>query len=90
MRLKLLLLCILISSGMMAQKNGYMAFMRTSPDHKYKFTEVYGDPAKARVYKLNNGLTVIWAENHRAPKLFFFAKAGSKNDPETIPVWRTI
>lgn len=83
MRLKLLLLCILISSGMMAQKNGYMAFMRTSPDHKYKFTEVYGDPAKARVYKLNNGLTVILAENHLEPQIMalFAVKAGSKNDP---------
>jgi hypothetical protein len=67
-------------------------FMRTSPDHKYKFTEVYGDPAKARVYKLNNGLTVILAENHLEPTNHgsLRCKQVLKTIRQTIPVWRTI
>lgn len=83
MRLKFLLFCFLVSGGVFAQKSGYMAFMRTSPDHKYQFNEVYGDPAKARVYTLKNGLTVILAENHLEPRIMALitTKAGSKNDP---------
>ncbi len=78
-----LFFAMLASTVMMGQNTQYMAFERTSPDHKYKFTEVFGDPAKARFYKLSNGLTVILAENHLEPQIMALiaTKAGSKNDP---------
>lgn len=78
-----LLCAMLASTVMMGQTKEYMAFQRTSPDHKYKFSEVFGDPAKARFYKLDNGLTVILAENHLEPQIMALiaTKAGSKNDP---------
>jgi len=83
MRLKFLLFSILLSATLMGQNQDYMAFEKTSPDKRYTYTEVYGDPAKARFYKLKNGLTVILSENHLEPQVMALitTKAGSKNDP---------
>ena len=83
MRLKFLLFALLASVSLMAQEKPYMAFDKMSSNQKYKYTEVFGDPAKSRFYTLKNGLTVIISENHLEPKVMALitTKAGSKNDP---------
>src|SRR5687768_4674592 len=48
-----------------------------------KYDTVAGDPLKARVYKLSNGLTVYTTVYKNAPRIqtYIAVKAGSKNDP---------
>jgi len=83
MRLKFLLFSLLLSTALLAQEKPFMVFEKTSLDKKYKYTEIFGDPAKSRFYTLNNGLTVILSENHLEPQVMALitTKAGSKNDP---------
>jgi len=54
-----------------------------SPDNKYSYTTVEGDPLGVRYYTLENGLTVILSVNKTEPRIqtFIAVKAGSKNDP---------
>jgi predicted Zn-dependent peptidase len=54
-----------------------------STDGKYTYTTVAGDPLKARIYKLPNGLTVYMTVNRNEPRIqtYVAVRAGSKNDP---------
>jgi predicted Zn-dependent peptidase len=56
---------------------------KTSADGKYTWQEVEGDPSGVRFYTLENGLTVIIAENRLEPRIMtlFATKAGGKHDP---------
>jgi len=50
---------------------------------QFNFVTVPGDPLKARIYKLDNGLTVYLSDFKDAPRIqtYIVTKAGSKNDP---------
>lgn len=50
---------------------------------KYTYQTVDGDPLKARIYKLNNGLTVYMTVYKDEPRIqtFIAVRAGSKFDP---------
>jgi predicted Zn-dependent peptidase len=55
-----------------------------NPDAKnYPFETAPNDPLKARIYKLQNGLTVYLSDFKDAPRIqtYIVTKAGSKNDP---------
>lgn len=49
-----------------------------------KYESVPNDPLKARIYKLDNGLTVYMTMYKNAPRIqtYIATKAGSKNDPK--------
>lgn len=49
----------------------------------YKYESVANDPLKARIYKLENGLTVYMTVYKNAPRIqtYIATRAGSKNDP---------
>src|SRR5437016_6138905 len=49
----------------------------------YKYDTVPNDPLKARIYRLDNGLTVYMTVYKDAPRIqtYIVTKAGSKNDP---------
>ncbi|WP_022824297.1 M16 family metallopeptidase [Hymenobacter norwichensis] len=51
----------------------------------YKYQTVEGDPLKARIYTLDNGLTVYLSDYEDAPRIqtYLAVRAGSKNDPAT-------
>ena len=50
---------------------------------KYKYYTAQNDPLKARIYKLENGLTVYMTDYKNEPRIqtYIAVKAGSKNDP---------
>ena len=50
---------------------------------EYQFQTVDGDPVAARIYKLDNGLTVYLSQNAEKPEIqtFIAVRAGSQNDP---------
>ncbi|QDA62462.1 insulinase family protein [Hymenobacter jejuensis] len=50
---------------------------------EYKYETVEGDPLKARIYTLANGLTVYLSDYDDAPRIqtYLAVRAGSKNDP---------
>ena len=50
---------------------------------EYKYQTVEGDPMQARIYTLNNGLTVYLTQNKEKPEIqtFIAVRAGSQNDP---------
>ncbi|WP_234988668.1 M16 family metallopeptidase [Hymenobacter daecheongensis] len=52
---------------------------------EYKYETVAGDPLKARIYTLANGLTVYLSDYKDAPRIqtYLAVRAGSKNDPAT-------
>ncbi|MBC7447882.1 MAG: insulinase family protein, partial [Hymenobacteraceae bacterium] len=52
---------------------------------QYKFQQVPGDPLQARIYTLDNGLTVYLSDYKNAPRIqtYIAVRAGSKNDPHT-------
>ena len=52
---------------------------------EYKYETVAGDPLKARIYTLDNGLTVYLSDYDDAPRIqtYLAVRAGSKNDPAT-------
>lgn len=56
---------------------------RTSPDGKFTYLTVAGDPLGVRIYTLSNGLTVMLSVNKTEPRIqtLIATKAGSKNDP---------
>jgi predicted Zn-dependent peptidase len=55
----------------------------TSPDGKFTYQTVAGDPLGVRIYKLPNGLTVMLSVNKSEPRIqtLIATRAGSKNDP---------
>ncbi|UOG75697.1 insulinase family protein [Hymenobacter tibetensis] len=54
-------------------------------EKEYKYQTVEGDPLKARIYTLDNGLTVYLSDYDDAPRIqtYLAVRAGSKNDPAT-------
>lgn len=50
----------------------------------FTYEYVENDPAKARIYTLNNGLKVYLAQNHDEPRIqtYIPVRTGSNNDPE--------
>lgn len=52
---------------------------------EYKYETVPGDPLQARIYHLDNGLTVYLSDYDDAPRIqtYVAVRAGSKNDPAT-------
>jgi predicted Zn-dependent peptidase len=50
----------------------------------YKYESVPNDPLNARIYKLDNGLTVYMSVYKNAPRIqtYIATRAGSKNDPK--------
>jgi predicted Zn-dependent peptidase len=56
---------------------------RTYSSGKYSYESVDGDPLKARIYKLDNGLTVFMTVYKDEPRIqtYIVVKAGSKYDP---------
>jgi predicted Zn-dependent peptidase len=57
----------------------------TQQQKDYKYQTVEGDPLKARIYTLANGLTVYLSDYDDAPRIqtYLAVRAGSKNDPAT-------
>ena len=55
----------------------------TSSDGKYTYETVEGDPLKARIYTLENGLKVYMSVTKAEPRIqtYIGVKAGSKSDP---------
>ncbi len=70
-RILLLSFMLVFSLAMQAQKT-------------YKFETVAGDPLKARIYTLDNGLKVFLTVYKDAPRIqaYVSVKVGSKNDPK--------
>ena len=64
-----------------AAASKYQWMQATSGGYTYSY--VSGDPAKARFYKLKNGLTVILSATSKDPRIqcYVATKAGSKTDP---------
>ena len=61
-----------------------MAFIALTVSGKeYTFQTVEGDPLQARIYTLDNGLTVYLTQNKEKPEIqtFIVVRAGSQNDP---------
>jgi predicted Zn-dependent peptidase len=54
-----------------------------TPAKTFKYESVPNDPLKARIYKLDNGLTVYMTVYKNAPRIqtLIATRAGSKNDP---------
>ena len=52
---------------------------------QFRYEEVPGDPLKARIYTLDNGLKVYLSDYKNAPRIqtYIAVRAGSKNDPHT-------
>ncbi|QNF32307.1 insulinase family protein [Adhaeribacter swui] len=57
----------------------------TPKEKEYSYTTAPGDSLKARIYKLENGLTVYLTDYKDAPRIqtYIAVRAGSKNDPAT-------
>ncbi len=55
-----------------------------APAKTYKYESVANDPLNARIYKLDNGLTVYMTVYKNAPRIqtYIATRAGSKNDPK--------
>jgi predicted Zn-dependent peptidase len=55
-----------------------------APAKTYKYENVPNDPLNARIYKLDNGLTVYMTVYKNAPRIqtYIAVRAGSKNDPK--------
>ena len=66
----------LLLIGLVALCTG--AFAKT-----YPYTSVKGDPMQARIYKLDNGLTVYLSVNKLTPRVqtYIAVRTGSRNDP---------
>ena len=55
----------------------------TAQAKEYQYKTVEGDPLQARIYTLDNGLTVYLSQNQEKPEIqtFIAVRAGSQNDP---------
>lgn len=60
-----------------------IGFSEEKRNYKYPYKTVGNDPLKARMYTLDNGLTVYMTVYKDAPRIqtYIVVKAGSKNDP---------
>lgn len=79
------LILLMLVCGLLGAQTTFTTITQTSPDGKYSFQTVKGDPTQTRFYKLENGLTVILSENKSEPRIMALitTRAGSKNDPAT-------
>ena len=79
----IVLLALVLGVPTLSAKNKFASQTHTSPDGKYTYTTVDGDPYKARIYTLSNGLTVYLSVNKNEPRIqtLIAVRAGSKNDP---------
>jgi predicted Zn-dependent peptidase len=77
----LVLLLLFTGNTLFSQTIGHEWKQATSNGYTYKY--VTGDPAKARFYKLKNGLTVILSTTAKDPRIqcYIATKAGSITDP---------
>ena len=59
------------------------ASCKKKEESKYKYETVKGDLAEARIYTLDNGLTVYLSVNKEEPRIqtYIAVRTGSKNDP---------
>ena len=75
-------LSLLLTFSAIAQKK---YTWKTGKHDGYTYQYVENDPTGARYYTLDNGLTVILAENHKEPNIqtYIAVKAGAKTDPAT-------
>jgi predicted Zn-dependent peptidase len=73
-------LFVLILSGLIL--NTFSQLLQNT-DGKYTYYTAENDPLKARIYKLDNGLTVYLTVYKNEPRIqtYIAVKAGSKNDP---------
>lgn len=73
----------LFSLTQVLAQTAFKTVSKTSPDGKYTYLTVEGDPTQTRFYTLKNGLTVILHENRTEPRIMALitTKAGGKNDP---------
>lgn len=86
----LLMLLTIASSAMWAQKSKikdtvkFKVFSYTTPDGKYTWFEVGGDPLKTRMFALKNGLRVFMTVNKSEPRIQtnIAVRTGSNNDPK--------
>lgn len=74
---------LLLAPGMAAMAQSFVTETHTSPDGKYTYNTVTGDPLNTRIYKLANGLSVYLTVNKAEPRIQtnIAVRAGSKNDP---------
>lgn len=74
-------LTLVFTAALAFAQTGYE--QKTSPDGKFTYLTVPGDPLGVRIYKLSNGLTVMLSVNKSEPRIqtLIATKAGSKNDP---------
>lgn len=79
-----LALCLSIFLNLSAIAQGKFTWKEAKQDG-YTYRYVENDPTGARFYTLENGLTVILAENHKEPNIqtYVAVKAGAKTDPAT-------
>lgn len=73
----------LLTALLLAFSGSLFSQTETFTSGDYAYTTVKGDPFKARIYKLNNGLTVYMTVYKDEPRIqtFIAVKAGSKFDP---------
>ncbi len=71
---------IIVLTFSLANIGNYFA---QSTEKTYKYESVPSDPLNARIYKLDNGLTVYLTVYKNAPRIqtYIATRAGSKNDP---------
>lgn len=83
MKIKWMFVFFLTISMPISAQTKYEVVEQKSTDGKFTYKTVTNDPLKARIYKLNNGLTVIMSPNKNEPRLqtMIAVRAGSKNDP---------
>lgn len=76
-----LLLLFFVCSTLFSQS--HEARIQTDPNG-YKYKTVDGDPLNARIYTLDNGLTVYLTDYKDEPRIqtYVAVRAGSKHDPE--------
>ncbi|MCL2247210.1 MAG: insulinase family protein [Lentimicrobiaceae bacterium] len=61
----------------------FATFSTLNAQKQFKYETVPNDPLNARIYKLDNGLTVFLTQYKEAPRIqtYIAVKVGSKNDP---------
>jgi predicted Zn-dependent peptidase len=64
--------------------SGFANIYAQEPVKNYKYETVPNDPLNARIYKLDNGLTVYMTVYKNEPRIqtYIATRAGSKNDPK--------
>ncbi|MDC6367540.1 MULTISPECIES: pitrilysin family protein [Flavobacteriaceae] len=82
MKRRLLILCLIWTSVLRVTAQDKYEW-KTATEDGYTYDYVTNDPIKARFYTLDNGLTVILAENDKEPRISVNipVRSGSNNDP---------